>query len=146
MMSARENIVRVSNSEEETRSLGRELSGMLLNRYIVVLPGPLGAGKTCLIKGIATGLGVPEDDTKSPSFTLVNEYDGRMPLYHFDLYRMKDESELYLIGWDEYLLRDGIVVVEWGEKAGDYLPEKRIDIGLEIVSENSRNIRVNFWD
>jgi tRNA threonylcarbamoyladenosine biosynthesis protein TsaE len=146
MKSARENIARVSNSEEETRIFGRELSAMLHDRDIIVLTGPLGAGKTCLIKGIAVGLGVPEEDTKSPSFTLVNEYCGRVPLYHFDLYRMKDESELYQIGWDEYLLRDGIVVVEWGEKAGDYLPEKRINISIEIISENGRNIKVDFID
>jgi tRNA threonylcarbamoyladenosine biosynthesis protein TsaE len=144
MKSLRGNIARVSNSENETREFGRELAGQLVNGDLLVLTGPLGAGKTCLIKGIAVGLGVPEEDTKSPSFTLVNEYCGRMPLYHFDLYRMKDESELYQIGWDEYLMRDGIVVVEWGEKAGIYLPEKRIDISIAIVSENIRNIDVTF--
>jgi tRNA threonylcarbamoyladenosine biosynthesis protein TsaE len=144
MKPLRKNIAKISNSENETREFGRELAGQLVNGDLLVLTGPLGAGKTCLIKGIAVGLGVPEEDTKSPSFTLVNEYCGRMPLYHFDLYRMKDESELYQIGWDEYLMRDGIVVVEWGEKAGIYLPDKRVDISIAIASENIRNIEVTF--
>ena len=144
MKPVRKNITKVSNSEHETHEFGQELAESLVNGDLLVLTGVLGAGKTCLIKGIAVGLGVPEEDTKSPSFTLVNEYCGRMPLYHFDLYRMKDESELYQIGWDEYLMRDGIVVVEWGEKAGIYLPDKRIDISIAIVSENIRNIDVTF--
>ena len=91
---------------------------------------------------IAKGLGINTEDVKSPSYTLVNEYFGKMPLYHFDLYRLKDDSELYGIGWDEYLMRDGIMVVEWGEKAGDQLPEKRIQIDMEIIGESERKLKI----
>jgi len=81
---------------------------------------------------------------KSPSYTIINEYDGKIPLYHFDLYRMKDPTELYNIGWDDYLMRDGIVVVEWGEKAEEQMPKNRIDIDIEIVSETNRKLQIRF--
>jgi tRNA threonylcarbamoyladenosine biosynthesis protein TsaE len=89
-------------------------------------------------------LDIAGDEVKSPSFTLINEYYGRIPLFHFDLYRMKDISELYNIGWDDYLMREGIVVVEWGEKAEEFLPEKRIDIKIEIISEWVRRMHILF--
>jgi len=107
------------------------------------LTGPLGAGKTCLIRGIAAGLGIDENDVRSPSFTLVNEMYGKMPLYHFDLYRMKIIDELYEIGWDDYMMRDGVTVVEWGEKAEDMLPAESIFINIEILSENQRRISIS---
>ncbi|RKX31974.1 MAG: tRNA (adenosine(37)-N6)-threonylcarbamoyltransferase complex ATPase subunit type 1 TsaE, partial [Candidatus Zixiibacteriota bacterium] len=110
---------------------------------VVSLTGPLGAGKTCLIRGIAAGLGIDENDVRSPSFTLVNEMYGKMPLYHFDLYRMKKIDELYEIGWDDYMMRDGVTVVEWGEKAEDMLPVESIFINIEIISENQRRISIS---
>jgi tRNA threonylcarbamoyladenosine biosynthesis protein TsaE len=132
----------ISRSPAETEKAGRGLAAMLRERDLVVLSGPLGAGKTCFIRGMAVGLGVNDDEVKSPSFTLVNEYHGDKWLYHFDLYRLKDPSELYQIGWDEYLLMEGIVVVEWGEKAEGYLPNKRIDIQIEIVDDQTRKILI----
>ena len=131
-----------TGSEEETIRTGRRFAATLQNGDLVVLTGPLGAGKTCFIKGIALGLGVKEEEIKSPSFTLVNEYYGSRPLFHFDLYRMKSVSELYQIGWDDYLLRDGIVVVEWGEKAEEFLPEKRVEVAIDIISENERRLSI----
>ncbi|UCD17725.1 MAG: tRNA (adenosine(37)-N6)-threonylcarbamoyltransferase complex ATPase subunit type 1 TsaE [Candidatus Zixiibacteriota bacterium] len=133
-----------TQSADETIACGRQIASLLQNRDVVSLSGPLGAGKTCLIRGLAIGLGLDEDTVKSPSFTLINEYHGDRSLYHFDLYRMNDPSELYQIGWDDYLLRDGIVVVEWGEKAAGYLPETTIDITIEIISETTRELRLEF--
>jgi len=142
---ARQNRIEISGSSDQTIQLGQDLASSLRNRDVLVLTGPLGAGKTCLIRGIAIGLGVNDDDIKSPSFTLVNEYAGsHLPFFHIDLYRMKDTSELYNIGWDDYLMRDGIVAVEWGEKAADFLPKKRIEISIVILSDNERRISIDF--
>ena len=134
----------ISGSVEETVSLGKELALGLAGGEVVVLTGPLGAGKTCFIKGMALGLGIKEDEIKSPSFTLVNEYYGRLPLFHFDLYRMGKLDEMREIGWDEYLMRDGIIAVEWGEKAEEYLPAERTEVDFEILSEDSREITIRF--
>lgn len=128
-----------TDSVEQTVALGREFAGMLTGGDIIVLQGALGAGKTCLVKGIADGFGYDAALVTSPSYTLVNEYLAQIPMYHFDLYRLKDVSELYGIGWDDYLMRDGIIVVEWGERAGDFLPDRRIEISIEIVSDTSRD-------
>ncbi len=134
---------------DETESFGRELASILKPGDIVSLTGPLGAGKTCLIKGIALGLGINEADVNSPTYTIVNEYfskSTRKPLYHFDLYRLESATELHGIGWDEYIMREGIMVVEWGEKAGRFMPENRIEIELQIISENKRQIDICFFD
>jgi len=144
MISKRENINFESNSPDETESLGKNLAKVLKVNDVLSFSGVLGAGKTCLIKGIAAGLGIEGSPVRSPSFTLINEYEGQVPLYHFDLYRMKETSELHNIGWDDYLMRDGIVVVEWGEKAGNQMPENRIEINIEIVSETERRFQIRF--
>lgn len=144
MITKRENIILTSSSPEQTIEIGKALAALLENGDLVSLTGPLGAGKTCLIKGIAGGFGIEEDEITSPSYTLVNEYFGRLPIYHFDLYRMKESSELYGIGWDEYLMRDGILVVEWGERADEQMPDERIEIIIEILSENKRKIKIDF--
>ena len=133
-----------SHSVEETVALGKELAGILKSGDFLALTGPLGAGKTCFIKGVALGLGIDENEIKSPSFTLINEYYGRIPLYHFDLYRMANPSELREIGWDDYILRDGIIAVEWGEKAIGFLPSNTIDISFSIRSEKIREISISF--
>ncbi len=144
MITGRQNQVLTTDKPQQTIDAGRVFSKILRNGDVAVFSGCLGAGKTTFIKGIALGMGVREDDIKSPSFTLVNEYPGPNPLYHFDLYRMKDNSELYEIGWDDYLLRDGIIVVEWGEKAHNLLPEKRIEIFMEITGDTRRKISLTF--
>ncbi len=144
MISAQKKAEIISHTPSETETVGRALAKTLQPSDLVVLTGPLGAGKTCFIKGVALGLGVDEEAVKSPSFTLVNEYYGRLPLFHFDLYRLKEPSELYQIGWDDYLLRDGVVVVEWGEKAEGYLPPERIDITIDIIDEHTRKIQIDY--
>ena len=144
MIAGRKNLSIFSGSEEQTVAFGKELASLLKNGDVVSLTGPLGAGKTCLIRGIALGLGIDNDDIKSPSFTLVNEYYGALPLFHIDLYRVKEPSEFYEIGLDDYLMRDGVVAVEWGEKAEGALPKNRIQINIGIVSEFGRNLKINF--
>lgn len=136
--------IAVSRNETETVALGRELAQLLEPGMLLSLSGPLGAGKTCFIKGVAQGLGIDENEIKSPSFTLVNEYYGRVPLFHFDLYRMANPVELKEIGWDDYLMRDGIIAVEWGEKATGFLPAKRIEVQFQILSDTEREIRILF--
>jgi len=144
MIDGRQNQSVISDSADQTIEAGKELARLLKCGDVVALTGPLGAGKTCFIKGIALGLGINEDSIKSPSFTLVNEYYGKYPLYHFDLYRMKKSSELYEIGWDDYLMRDGIVVVEWGEKAEEQLPADCIRISVDIISDSQRRLNLVF--
>lgn len=111
---------------------------------VLVLSGHLGAGKTLFVRGLAKGLGLDPDMVNSPSFTFVNEYPGEKPLYHFDLYRMGDVSELSEIGWEEYLSRDGIVAVEWGEKAGQNLPDNYYKLDFTVVSETEREISITY--
>jgi tRNA threonylcarbamoyladenosine biosynthesis protein TsaE len=139
-----ENIGFMSTSADETIAAGRRLARILKDKDLIILTGPLGSGKTTLIKGIAAGFDIPEEDVRSASFTMINEYIGTICLFHFDLYRMKDTSELYQLGWDDYLLRDGIVVVEWGEKAAELLPGRRIHVFLDILSDINRKISIDF--
>lgn len=133
----------VSHSEEQTLALARKLGPHLHNPEVVVLTGALGSGKTVFVRGLAISLGIDERMVNSPSFTMVNEYPGPKPLFHFDLYRLGDPSELYEIGWDEYLERKGLFVVEWGEKAEGYLPRRYYQIHFTIISEQERNIKVS---
>jgi tRNA threonylcarbamoyladenosine biosynthesis protein TsaE len=144
MIKGRTNQNLTTESAEETITAGTELADVLENGDLVILTGPLGAGKTNFIKGIAVGMGVDEQDINSPSFTLVNEYTGSTALYHFDLYRMKETAELYQIGWDDYLMRDGVVVVEWGEKAREMLPEERIEVSIAILADTRRRLTIVF--
>jgi tRNA threonylcarbamoyladenosine biosynthesis protein TsaE len=144
MITERKNISLISASLSETITAGQELGSLLENGDVVALTGPLGAGKTCFVKGIAGGLNIADNEISSPSFVLLKEYRGSMPLFHFDLYRMNDISELYNIGWDDYFMRDGVVVVEWGEKAGELLPETGIRIMIDIISERERTIKITF--
>jgi tRNA threonylcarbamoyladenosine biosynthesis protein TsaE len=118
-----------TRSAGETRELGRSLSSCLQPGQVVCLRGELGSGKTCLAQGICLGWGVSEP-VVSPSFTLVNEYQGRSPVYHFDLYRLKSPGELENIGYLEYLEGGGLVLIEWPENAGKELPQDRLDIAI----------------
>ncbi len=133
----------ISHSELETVGLAEKLAVSFKTGDIIVLTGDLGAGKTVFVRGLAKGLGHDEDLVNSPSFTIINEYPGEKPLYHFDLYRLSDQNELYEIGWDEYLNRDGLIVVEWGEKAKDYLPSKYYQINFKFLNENEREIDIS---
>ena len=129
-----------TGSAEETRSLGRRLAAELRAGDVILLEGPLGAGKSELARGIASGLGVTETVT-SPSFTILNVYEsGRIPLYHFDWYRLESEEELYELGMDEFLGGDGIALVEWPERCPDAVPEQCLRIRITPEQENVRQI------
>ncbi len=134
----------VTHSEEETMALAEKLVAHLSPGDIVVLTGPLGAGKTAFVRGLARGLGIDEETVNSPSFAIVNEYPGKNPMYHFDLYRIGDPEELREIGWYDYLGRPGLVVVEWGEKAGEHLPASYYHIEFTMAGDTDRAIDVMF--
>ncbi len=127
-----------TNSEEETRKFGKWLSQYLEPKDVVGLAGQLGAGKTILVQGIGEGLEVSER-VKSPSFTIVNEYSGSVPLYHIDLYRLNSE-DFFRMGLEEYLYGDGIVVIEWADKIKEYLPAEGTYITLKRLNAQSRKL------
>lgn len=130
----------IAHSPEETRRFAFDLSMKLCPGDVLLLWGDLGAGKSEFTRGLAKGLGVKEP-VASPSFTIMNAYDsGRIPLYHFDWYRLESSDELYEMGLEEYLGGDGIAVVEWPTQCADAIPETRLDIRLEPIDETTREI------
>ncbi len=138
-------IEKKTNSSEETKEFGRSLAKQLTPGSVVGLVGPLGSGKTVLVQGICSGLGVQRAVT-SPSFVIINEYPGRLKecpiwVYHFDLYRLENVEEFIKLGYEEYFYGRGITLIEWAEKVKAFLPEKRWEVHLEILSENEREIR-----
>jgi tRNA threonylcarbamoyladenosine biosynthesis protein TsaE len=129
-----------THSPEETIEFGRRLATELRAGDVVALTGELGAGKTCLVKGIAFGLGIAQEIT-SPTFTIIHEYRGvLLPLYHIDLYRLDSTQEVIAVGIEEYLPGDGVTVIEWAEKIGALLPEHTKRVRMEVVGENARRI------
>ena len=133
----------VSNSPEETEELGATLAGRLSAGTVVAFTGDLGAGKTAFVRGIARGLGISGRVT-SPTFTIVNEYDGgRLPLFHFDMYRLDSADDLFDIGWEDYLARGGVCAVEWSENVEEALSGAiRITIHKDPADENVRTITI----
>ena len=121
---------RYSASEQETEALGRALVERLSPGAVVAFTGDLGAGKTAFVRGMAKGLDIPQRVT-SPTFTIVNEYEGgRLPLFHFDLYRLGSSDELFDIGWEDFLRRGGICAVEWSENVADALEPDTVFIDI----------------
>jgi tRNA threonylcarbamoyladenosine biosynthesis protein TsaE len=133
----------VSQSRSDTQALGEQLGGLLQAGDIVCLYGELGSGKTVLSKGIAIGLGVADEDrVRSPSFVLIHRYQGRVPMYHADLYRLDGPAEIADIGLRECLAGDGVAVIEWADKLEASLPSERLDIVLMHREEQTRLITV----
>ena len=131
----------VSNSAEQTRKIGLKLGKLAASGDVIFLVGPLGAGKTCLTQGIARGLGINEY-TASPSFVLVREHRGKLPLYHIDLYRLDRIEEVAQLGLDDYLYGNGVCVVEWADKGLSVLPEEHLLIEMQIVSPMKRKLNL----
>jgi tRNA threonylcarbamoyladenosine biosynthesis protein TsaE len=126
-------------SAEETVRLGIILGQMLTPGDAVALIGDLGAGKTTLAKGIACGAGVEDQgEVTSPTFVLVNEYQGRFPVYHADLYRLQEKAEVEDLGWEEFVFGEGISLMEWAEKIPGILPEDRIEVRIIWLGEEDR--------
>lgn len=134
----------LTKSAEETIELGKSIGTKLKPGAIVAFYGELGSGKTTMIKGICLGLGVEEQAiVKSPSFVMVNEYQGKWPIYHIDLYRIKNLQEISSIGFDEYLYAKGICLIEWAEKIENELPINIIKVELEVLSAFERKVKVS---
>lgn len=133
----------LSHSVEETEQLGQRLAVSLSPGTVLAYTGTLGMGKTSFTRGLAKGLGCHGRIT-SPTFTIVNEYDGKLPLFHFDMYRLNSSDELFDIGWEDYLSRGGICAVEWSERIADALPDDTVfvDIRRHAENENWRIITV----
>ena len=131
----------ITHSIEETRNLSQKL-GVLLNQpLIIALNGDLGSGKTAFVQGLARGLDVPEEYyITSPTFTLINEYPGRLRLMHVDLYRLDSIADLEDIGLDDRLHDQAVVAIEWADKLLDSLPERHLTVNLEIVDDKSRKL------
>ena len=131
----------ITHSPEQTESLGYALAQQLTPGTVLAFAGDLGAGKTAFTRGIARGLGITEPVT-SPTYTIVNEYlSGRMPLFHFDMYRLHSEDDLFDIGWDDYLERGGVCAVEWSENVSGAM-EGAVGIRIEKRDENTRVITI----
>jgi len=129
----------ISESPEETQRFGEDLGRLAQPGDLFLLVGSLGTGKTCLTQGIAWGLGI-EGYATSPSFVVINQYRGRLPLYHIDLYRLDRIEEVIELGLDDYLYGEGVSVVEWAEKALAVLPKEHLLIEMSFISDTSRNL------
>ena len=114
----------------------------LLPGDVLAFYGDLGAGKTAFIRGVARGLGIASR-VSSPTFTIVNEYPGPVPLFHFDMYRLGSSDELFEIGWEDYLTRGGVCCVEWTENVADAMPAEAVAVTIEKTGENARKITVS---
>jgi len=134
----------ITKSEKQTLSLGKTIGRNLRIADVIALVGDLGSGKTVLVKGIAQGLKVPDAQrlVNSPSFVLIKEYPGKINLFHFDLYRLNTSQDIEQLGWEEYLDRSGVLVIEWADKMEKLLPQEYLRIELEVTSETKRRIRL----
>ena len=131
----------ISHSPEETEQIASALAETLLPGTVIAYEGDLGAGKTAFTRGLAKGLGVT-DIVTSPTYTIVNEYlTGKMPLFHFDMYRLASSDDLWDIGWEDYLDRGGICAVEWSENVADAM-ENALRVRIEKLDENTRKITI----
>jgi tRNA threonylcarbamoyladenosine biosynthesis protein TsaE len=130
----------ISNSPAETEAVGRQLAAHIDVGSILALKGDLGSGKTLLVKGLVAGLGSSGDVT-SPTFTIVHEYrGGRVPVYHFDFFRLEDRQSVARLGLDDYFFGDGVSVIEWADRFPEFVPDQARWILFEIKSENTRTI------
>jgi len=131
----------VTESAVSTFDLGRNLGDLLLPGDFIALIGELGAGKTQFVKGLALGLGIPsEEPVNSPSYTILNIYQGRIPLYHFDLYRLSDENEIAELGFDEYFTGTGASIVEWADRLGIHYPCDNLKVVFSVEGADRRRL------
>jgi tRNA threonylcarbamoyladenosine biosynthesis protein TsaE len=134
---------KISNSVERTMEIGAKFAQGLKKGDCVALIGDLGAGKTVFTKGIAMGLGVKNARyVNSPTFVIIKEYEGRFPLYHFDLYRLDGHSGFDDMNYEEYFYGDGVTVIEWADKIRELLPDRRWEVSLKATDEKRRSIKI----
>jgi len=133
------------NTVSETAKFGHILARLALPGDVICLSGDLGAGKTTLTQQLARGLEVPESCyVTSPSFSIMQEYPGRIPLYHFDFYRLSDETEIEDLGFEEFFYHSGLSVIEWSERAGSLIPDTRLLLKMTIENESARGVEIDF--
>jgi len=133
------NLTIITKSPEETKNLGKEISKIIKPGDLLAFYGELGAGKTCFIQGISLGLEV-KDYVTSPSFTIINEYQGKIPIYHFDLFRFDNAEEILELGYEEYFYGEGLIVIEWAEKIERFLPKEHLKIDIKFKDCYERTI------
>lgn len=138
----RSDYVCTSGSVQETLQAGYELARNALAGELICLYGNLGAGKTHFTKGIASYFGIPPEEVDSPTFILLQEYQGRLPIYHFDAYRLQSAQEAHDIGFEDYIYGDGISIVEWPGKVSELLPAERTEVHISHLSGQQRQIEV----
>lgn len=131
-----------TKGERETISVGRSLGRRLSPGDLICLTGDLGTGKTCFVKGLAGGLGIKGRAVTSPTFIIIREYKGRIPLYHIDLYRIGFVEDIRDIGMEEAIYGQGVTAIEWAERISETLPDERIDVTLNYVDEKTRVIEM----
>jgi tRNA threonylcarbamoyladenosine biosynthesis protein TsaE len=131
----------ITHSPEETQTIASQLAGFLTAGDVICLHGDLGAGKTTFTQGLARGLGIT-DVVNSPTFSLVSEYKGRLPLYHMDVYRLGEHAADEPLGYEEYFYGDGVTVVEWSELIQSILPDERFHITIRILDDGERSINI----
>ncbi|MBS4538098.1 tRNA (adenosine(37)-N6)-threonylcarbamoyltransferase complex ATPase subunit type 1 TsaE [Clostridium sp. D2Q-11] len=131
----------ITNSLKETEKLGEKIGKSLKSGDVLCLDGDLGAGKTTLTQSIAKGLDV-DDYVTSPTFTIVNEYEGRFHVNHFDVYRIADVDEMYDIGYEEYVYSDSVTIIEWASMIDEILPEDRVEIKINKLQDDGREIKI----
>jgi len=127
----------------ETQAIGEQLAVLCQGGEIICLSGDLGAGKTTFVKGIARGLKIDEKKVNSPTFVIMNLYEeGRLPLYHFDFYRLEKQEEIGGVGYDEFLYGNGVAVIEWSERFGALMPPENLGVYLGHAGEQSRSLKI----
>lgn len=132
----------ISQSDEETQSFGQRLAKELKAGDVVLLVGDLGTGKTTFVKGVARGLRMKADEVSSPTFVLMNIYDGRLPLFHFDLYRLEPGDELNRLGFEEFLYGEGVALIEWADRMGAWTPPEYLRLELKHDKDDRRRVCV----
>jgi tRNA threonylcarbamoyladenosine biosynthesis protein TsaE len=133
-------------SPEETKSLGQKIGAAIESGIVIALTGDLGAGKTLFVQGLASGLDIPSEHyVTSPSYTLINDYSGRLRLFHIDLYRINSESDFEDIGIDEILSGHEVAAVEWAERLKESMPAEYLSIHFKIIDDQKRKIRINAY-
>lgn len=137
-------ITLVSSTPEETVALGRKIGGRLQKGDVIAMQGTLAAGKTTLTKGIAQALGI-DDTITSPTFCLISEYSGKMPLYHMDVYRLGGAEDFAALGTDDMIYGEGVCIIEWSEKIMSELPKKTIILKIEPQNDGKRLITLENW-
>jgi tRNA threonylcarbamoyladenosine biosynthesis protein TsaE len=141
-MNSTDRIIVDASDEAATVALGRALAASLPPRSVVALIGPLGAGKTRLVQAVAEATGIDPREVISPTFVLIHEYQGRLPIYHFDAYRLRDEDEFLRLGPEEYFEREGWAFIEWADCVATCLPSDRLEIRIDPTGATSRRFEV----